>query len=144
MSNNVKRLLAAILVVALSVVGVIVFTLPHWWYRVGEGQSRTSYGPLGTVTVYKSTEGNVLLLIREDSLIDQYIFYPSSGKIGIPNHGQFVYFRFVAYSKDVPVPVVFSDDRIKVETDMNIIVENGILRFRTRTDRQVEANLNFF
>lgn len=133
-----------ILSVVVLLVGFIVYTLPHWWYRVGEAEQRTEYGPLGTVTVYKSIDGNLLFWIQEDSYQDYYIFYPVDGRIGIPNRGQFGTIPCVpalAYSVDSPVPVVFSDDKTKVETDMNIVLENNRLEFNTRLGRRVSMDI---
>ncbi len=151
MSNSVSKRVMFVSTVILAVVvllaGFIAYTLPHWWYRVGEAEQRTEHGPLGTVTVYKSSEGNLLFLIEEDSYRDHYIFYPVDGRIGIPNRGQFGTLPFVsalAYSTDSPVPVVFSDDGIKVETDMNVVLDNNSLEFNTRLGRRVRADLGNF
>ena len=144
MSNSIKILLAVAILVVVSAVGFVIYTYPHWWYQVGSVDARSPQGLAAPLTIYKSTRGELLLVISTDSLIDQYVFYPSRGEIGIPSRGQFEYFWFLAYSKDVPVPVVMSYDKIKVETYMNIVVDNGRLRFRARGNYQVEVDLNNF
>ena len=131
MSNSVKALLAVVTLVVVSAASLVVYTFPHWWYRVGAAEARSPLGWSEPVTIYKSTKGDLLFVIREDSLIDEYIFYPSTGQVGIPSVGQIHLFGVLAYSNDVPVSVVMSENWIKVETEMNIVVESGKLRFRT-------------
>jgi hypothetical protein len=58
-----------------------------------------------------------------------YIYYPSSKEIGVPNGGQFIFLGFCAYGKDVPVPLVLSSNRIKIEEDMRIVEQNEWVEF---------------
>jgi hypothetical protein len=126
----------------------VLFTLRRWWLRVGNAEAYVGSGRIGIVTVYKSTDGNLLFHIQEDSVEDHYIFYPSDGKVGIPNRGQFILFPpitpFVVFSKDVQPAVVFSDDRIKVATDMNIVVSGDHLEFDTSYGRRIRADLSSY
>ncbi|MEO7659251.1 MAG: hypothetical protein ABIV48_06520 [Pyrinomonadaceae bacterium] len=144
MSNLLKAFLIAFLVIAMLGVGLVFFTFPHWWCRVGTAVSYTPSEPGGIVMVYKSTDGNLLFWIQEDSLKDQYIFYPSTSKIGVPNGNQFIRLASLVYSKDVPVPVVFSENRVKVETDLNIIIDADKLEFTTFGGRRIVANLKSY
>lgn len=129
---------------AVYAVGLTIWTRPHWWYRVGTAEVRSPSGLSDPATVYKSVNGELLFVVTADPLRRDYIYFPSSQKIGIPQGFQFTLTPFLAYRHEVPVSVVFSDDKIKVETDMEISVENGKLRFRTPIYRQVEADLNSF
>jgi hypothetical protein len=142
MSNLIKVLPIVVILAMVSAASCVFYTRSHWWYSVGTAQALTPDGPLGNVTVYKSIDGNLLFWLQEDSLVDQYIFYPSTGKIGIPNFNEFVRLPIFIYAKDIPVPVVFSDDRAKVETDMNIVIEDGNLQFTTLRGRRILADLN--
>ena len=144
MSNSLKAILAVGVLAVVLAVGFIVYTRPHWWYRVGTAEARSPSGPSDPASVYKSMNGELLFVVRADSLVAEYIYYPSSRKIGIPSVGHFTYIPLFAYSNEVPVPVVLSDNKIKVETDMEISVENDKLRFRTGINRQVEADLSKF
>jgi len=148
MRNWLKIIVAVLVVAVVAVIATVLFTLPHWWLRVGDAEARVGSGPIGVVTVYKSTDGNFLFHLKEDSVEDHYIFYPSDGRIGIPNSGQFVTFPsgllFVAFSKDEQPSVAFSDDRIKVETSMNIVVEGNRLEFDTRAGRRITADLSSY
>ena len=63
-----------------------------------------------------------------------YIFDPSTGQIGIPNGDAFYFFKNLAYSKDVPVPVVMSDG-VKVETEVTIVAENNQMDFSALGNR---------
>jgi hypothetical protein len=77
-------------------------------------------------------------------LVGLYVFYPATNKIGIPNLDQFIFLRAVVYSKDVPVPVVYADNQEKVETDLNIVVENDTLQFTHSGRRRIVANLKSY
>lgn len=140
MSNSI-RLLAAVVLVVIIAAGYYAY--PHLWYRVGMGEARTSQGPIGSVTVYKSTQGNVLFLYLEDSLRQEYILDPSTGDVGIPNGGQFTYVSSIAYSSDIRVPFV-SSKSAKVDTDMNIVMNDKIIEFTIRPGIRISAERNNF
>ena len=142
MSNLTKAFMILVVLVTISVASFVFFTFPHWLYRVGTSEARSSSGSVGAVTIYKSTNDDYLFFIRNDSLVDEYVFYPSTGLIGIPSWGNFTYLRFLAYAKEIPFPVVMSSNKVKVETDMQIGFENGRLRFKTLRDAQIDVDLS--
>jgi len=144
MPNPIKVLLVVVILATVLSASCVFYTRSHWWYPVGKAQAHTPDGPLGNVTVYKSIDGDLLFWLQEDSLVDPYIFYPSTGKIGIPNSNEFVRLPIFIYAKEVPVPVVLSDDRTKVETDMNILVVNGNLQFTTLHGRRILVDLKSY
>jgi hypothetical protein len=55
-----------VIVSAVYAFGLIIWTLPHWWLRIGTAEPR--------VAVYKSWSGDVLFVVRYDSMQEQYIF----------------------------------------------------------------------
>lgn len=115
-----------ILIILLAII-VAVLARPHTW--MGIPTARVEYGgaSIETSQVYRSHEGNILIDMKVPEEEVQYIYYPSRRLIGIPNRNQFIYVPFFAFSKEVPPPVVMSDDRIKVEEDMNLyVLESGI------------------
>ncbi|NOT46240.1 MAG: hypothetical protein HOP17_00625 [Acidobacteria bacterium] len=144
MSHSVKALLAIVALIAILAVSFVAYTFPHWWFRVGTAEARSASGFVYQVPIYKSTTGDVLFYIREDSLVDEYIFYPSTRLIGIPSLGQLQVFSFFAYSNDVPVPVVLSTNKVKVETDMNIVVDDKQIEFTTFHNLRIKADRNNF
>jgi hypothetical protein len=61
-----------------------------------------------------------------------YLFFPSTKELGIRNGGQFTFLFGSAFCKEDYAPVVvFSDDRVKVETDMLLVVEESRIEFTT-------------
>ena len=76
--------------------------------------------------------------------MDEYIFYPSTGKIGIPSIDQFYVFSLLTYSKDLPVPVVLSTDKTKVEMDIDISLNENHLEFTTRWGWRIRADTSKF
>ena len=94
--------------------------------------------------MYKSWSGNILFVINNDSLQDQYIFYPSTNEIGIPSGRQLHISPLLVFSNEAPVPVVLSSDKIKVETDMNIVVDDKRLEFTSLNGVRVIAERRWF
>lgn len=144
MSNSVKAIFAFVVLIMVLVGGVLIYTFPHWWLRAGTAEVRTPTGYVDQANVYKSTRGDMLFVIREDSLIDEYIFYPTTGQIGIPSFSNFFIFPHFAFSRDVPVPVVLSTDKIWLETerDLDIVVDENHVEFTTRHNLRVRADTN--
>lgn len=136
MSNLKRRFLLVIVVSAVYAVGLIIWTLPHWWYRIGTAEPG--------VAIYKSWSGDILFVVRYDSLQDQYIFYPSTKQIGIPSGNQLHVSPVLVFTNEAPVPVVLSSDRIKVETDMNIVIDDKQIEFTTLNGVRISAQRNGF
>ena len=136
MSNLRRRLLIVVGVSAVCAVGLIIWTLPHWWVRIGTAEPG--------VATYKSWSGDVLFVVRQDSLREQYIFYPATKEIGIPSGNQLHVTPVIVFTNEAPVPVVFSSDKIKVETDMNIVVDDKRIAFTTFRGVRIIAQRNGF
>ncbi|MEP6945078.1 MAG: hypothetical protein ABJA02_04115 [Acidobacteriota bacterium] len=119
------------------------FAAPHMWSNEGKTSAAEKDGSEIGATVYRSKGGDFLIAI-EGASPEAYIFSPANGSIGIPNGNQFAFIPFFAYSKDVPVPVVFSYNKVKVETDMGVSFENGMLKFTTLQGRRVTFDLIAF
>jgi hypothetical protein len=144
MSNSVKAKFAFVVMIAVLVGCVLIYTFPHWWLRAGTAEVRNPAGHVYQANVYRSTQGDLLFVIQEDSLADEYIFYPSTGQIGMPSIDQFYIFSLFAYSKDVPAPVVLSTDKIKVDMDIDLVVDGKHIEFTTRWGFRVKADTNKF
>lgn len=132
-------------VALLSVCGSIVllgFAGPHLWSRAGAASAVEKDGSEIGATVYKSRAGDYLIAI-DGATPEAYIFSPGNGSIGIPTGKQFAFIPFYAFSKDVPVPVVFSNDP-KSEKDMSVSFEEGRLKFTTLHGRRVTFDLAAF
>lgn len=134
--------MAAVALIIIAAIGFYAY--PHLWYRIGKGEAQSPEGPIGNVTVYKSTQENVLFVYREDSLQQVYILDPSTGDVGIPNGSQFTYFFSLAYSSDAQVPVVSSKSVGKIGFDMEIVMNDKIVEFNIRPDIRLRAERNNF
>lgn len=131
----------AVLIVVLSAM-VYWLAKPHLW-RAVEATKITYDGQSATdANLYRSSQGDLLIRIKvlekEDSV---YIYYPSRRLIGVPNGNQFVYFPLYAFSKDVPPPVVMSNDRIKIESDMNLVINEIGVEFTTLSGGRVAVEV---
>ncbi len=97
---------------------------PHLWNEVSEARVFLDGQYVAEASIYRSSEGQLLVRLEDDSL---FIFNPSIRDIGLPSRSAFVFLPTYAFSTDlVPPPVVMSGNKVKVEHDMNIVVgSNG-------------------
>jgi hypothetical protein len=150
MSNLVKAGVVTLGLTGVLFAGFLFYTWSHWCTRVGKAESFHNGNPIGDVTVYELSDGTFLFWIQEDSMVVRYVFYPSTGKIGVPNATQFIPIPpalkrppLHLYSHDVPVPAVLSDS-IKIEMDMNIVVTDDVLEFTTLDGRRIVGDLKSY
>lgn len=136
------KILTAVALIVLVVVGFYAY--PHLWYQVGTGEARSPAGPIGDVTVYKSTQGPLLFVYQEDSGEQRFILDPATVDVGIPNGGQFTILSSIAYSSDVRVPVVSSKSVGKIGFDMDIVINDKIVEFNIRPEIRLRAERNNF
>ena len=120
---------------------LVSYAVPHLWYSVGNAKFAVADGTTGTAKVYRSRNGEFLFSIKEQPE-EIYLYIPATKQVGIPNGNQFTFIPLFAFSVTVPVPIVFSTNSRRVETDMNVIVEENKVQFTTLRGRRVEADLN--
>ena len=140
MSNTLKITLT---ITTLAAIGLGIYIFPHVWIRVGSAEASSPTGNIYQAKVYKSMDGDILFVIEEDSMVDEYIVYPN-GQIGIPSISQFLVSPVAAFSTQVPVSAVPFTDKIKVESDMNIIVIGKNIEFTTFRGLRIKADMNDF
>ena len=143
MRRSVKILLVLSVFVVLVVAGAILFTLPHWLIRVGYGKAQGQGEAVYEVSVFRSTSGDILFLIPGDSFEDCYVFDSTSNELTIPScPSQIRSFGMVAFSNESPIPGVLSSDKVKVETDMNVVISDSSIEFTTLSGYRVSAKRN--
>jgi hypothetical protein len=130
----------------LGLVGAgILFTLPHWWIRVGFAEAKGPGEVESEASVYRSTSGDVLFLVPDDSFVDCYVFTPATSEITIPSCGSQIHsFGVVVFSNESPIPGVQSSNKIKVETDMNILINENEIAFTTLSGSRIKAKRDSF
>lgn len=138
MSSITKIAYGGVILTVVLAASFAIYTRNHWWIRVGTAEIQPP-STHSRVIVYRSINNELLLEVIEDSLLSIYIFYPKTNLIGMPNHGQFIILPGVAYSKDFPAPAVYSNSA-KIETDLNISVDNEVLQFDHK-GRRIVADL---
>jgi hypothetical protein len=116
----------AIFLAGLVLIGV---SFQHWWLRNVGSAVFVNGDYSDKANVFRNSNGDFLITENGQGYGGPYIYYSSTKEIGVPNANQFVFLGFCAYSKDLPVPVVLSSNRIKIETDMNIIERNEWIEF---------------
>src|SRR5207244_1028934 len=119
-------------------------TAPHWWTSVGHANVTSADGAFGTAKVYKSRKGEFLFSIGDLPDDEIYIYFPSEKLVGIPNRSAFTFMPFVAFCRDESVATVRSNDKIKVETDMNVVANDKRVEFTTFRGNRIKADLSNF
>jgi len=128
--------------IVIVVVAILFWTSTHWWREVGSAEVSHNGKALRNANIYRGQNDDIL--IRLNQAPDEnsaYIFYRSENLIGIPNANQFIYLPMYAFSIDVPPPVVISNDRVKMETNMNVVVSDNVIEFTTLNGGRVKITL---
>src|SRR5512139_133418 len=140
MSNRMKILVAFLVLAGTIAIAVVFATLPHWWILVGSAVAKNGSGVIKDYSIYKSSSGDMVFWRSSDSLIDCYIFYAELSDIAIPNGGQFNnQLGFIAFTNEAPFPGVLSSNRVKLETDMKVVVNNEMVEFTTLSGNRIRA-----
>lgn len=143
MRRSVKVLLGLLAVAVLLICGVLLFTLPRWWIRVGSADAKGQGEAVSVVSIYRSTSADVLFLLPDG---DCYVFSSVKNEITIPSCGSQIHnFGIVAFSNESPIPGVPSSDRVKVETDMNnIVITKDVIELTTLSGFRIQAKRDSF
>ncbi|HUR98032.1 MAG TPA: hypothetical protein VMZ26_08220, partial [Pyrinomonadaceae bacterium] len=96
MSNLIKPLIAALVLAVMVSTGFVIYTLPHWWNKLGTAAGTSRDGVIQVFSVYKSRSGEYLFV--GDQANEAYIFYPLGKLVGMPGAGasQFVFVPYFA------------------------------------------------
>jgi len=145
MRRSLNILLGLSAFVLLLIGGAVFFTLPHWLIRLGYGEAKGPDEMVSDVSIYRSTSGDVLFLIPDGSSFDCYVFSLQTNKITIPSCGSQIHnFGVIALSNESPISGVLSSDRVKVESDMDIVISDDRIEFTTLSSRRVLAKRDSF
>jgi hypothetical protein len=88
-------------VTALVLAITAIWSRPHWWSRVS-GANVTYAGEASpNSAIYRSSKGELLVVVNHGSESDLYVIEPSDKKIGIPNKSAFVFLPGLVYSKNI-------------------------------------------
>jgi hypothetical protein len=126
-----KRIAAITILGIALVVGVGSALYKHWWFQVGSTIARRADGAERNVQIYKSFKGDMLFLVKDDSLGEEYMFFPDSNMLGVPNGTSIRLIGPLGFSADEQVGVVSSADRIKMPIDMEVDVTFDYVEFQT-------------
>lgn len=145
MQRWVKVLLGISAFIVILLGGVVLFTLPHWWIRVGIAEAKGPGNLESKASIYRSTGGDVLFTVADHSVVDCYVFSPVTNEIIIPSCPSQVHsFGIIAFSNESPIPGVLSSNKIKVETDMNIVINDNKIEFTTLSGKRIRAKRDSF
>jgi len=120
------------------IVGGLILTADHWWKKLG--QSRITYNgqPLSDSRVYRSREGDLLVLLEAEGRESSYIIYIGSQMVGKADRSNFVLLPGFAYSRHVP-PFFVLMNTAKVEVDPQLIVQERLVEFNSLDQGRVRV-----
>ena len=140
MRRSVNVLLALSALVILLVGGALLFTLPHWLIRVGQGLAKGPDGTVSVVFIHRSTSGDVLFTSEDGSFSECYVLNFATNEIAIPSCGSVIHdFGIIAFSNESPISGVLASDRIKVERDLNVVINDKVIEFDTLSGYRILA-----
>ena len=108
----------------------IFLTPDHWWSTLSgasvtyDGQSSSS------AAVYRSEDGNILILLQEKSGSSLYLVDPVRRLVGMPSPTRFVFLPGYAYSREAP-PVYTLMQSAKIEVDPHVAIEQRAIEFNS-------------
>ena len=119
------------MLVVISGVCAVGFTWDRWWYRVD-----ASHLPGWSETVYKSTNGNILVYRNNDSAVYAYIVDPVHQRIGDAPYSKMYISPYMIFNKESPLPVEWNDK------DFELVVEGSRLEFTSQWGRRIQVDLS--
>lgn len=122
---------------AVTVIGGMMLTSDHWWKKWG--QARVLYkGRLSdSANVYRSQDGNVLLVLQEPGEDSFYIVYPERHIVGMPNRSNFHLLPGYAFSRDAP-PLVANMKGAKGESEPELLIQDRLIQFKSFNQVQIQ------
>ena len=111
-------------------VEALILTADHWWKQSEEARVAYNGQPSTASRVYRSTDGDFLIILAEEPESSLYVVYPGNVMVGMPNRPNFVFLPGYAYSKHVP-PLIALMQSVKVEVDPQLIVQPQLIEFNS-------------
>ena len=114
-----------------------MLTSGHWWKKWA--QARVLYkGRLSdTAKVYRSRDGNVLLVLEEPGEDSFYIVYPERNIVGMPNRSNFRLLPGYAFSRAAP-PLIANMKGAKGESDPELLIQDRLIQFHSFNQAQIQ------
>jgi hypothetical protein len=143
--KNMKLAIALILSVSLfaGVFFVWIMVWPRIWFPVDSAKVEMAGGTLRSAEVYRSRYGALLIHLKYDENSEcLYIYSPLFKELSSPSGSQFIFQNKLAFGKEDPPSAVTTDDRVKIENDPGLIVEDRALEFSISSNVRVRIVLD--
>lgn len=123
-------------IISLASICLVLFfysTSAHWWVRTDDVRIYLDGKSMNELEAFRGPTGEILIrLTKVDDHYTDYVYFPDLKEVGVlSTSSQFVYFWRIALCKDITPGVVMLSDRIKVETDKNVVIEASFVEFTT-------------
>jgi hypothetical protein len=139
MKHRNMRLLGVLVagVLGAAAIGGLMLTSDHWWKKWAQARVLYNGRPSNTANVYRSSEGKILLVLKEPGEDSFYIVYPERRIVGMPNRSNFRFLAGYAFSRAAP-PLIANMKGAKGETDPELLIQNGLIQFKSFNHAQIQ------
>lgn len=129
------------MIASILIGGVVLYTLPHLLIRTGYAEARDSSGKFSKVSIYRATSGDAVFYIEDSDESEVcYVVNIPAKRLSIPScSSQVTRFGILAFSNESPIPGVESTDRIKVEKDLEVVINEEAIEFNDLSGRRIIA-----
>jgi|SRR5713101_457802 len=116
----------------------LILTADHWWKKLGQAQVAYNGQPSSNSRVYRSREGDLLVLLKAEGKETLYIIFTGIQMVGKGDEPNFVLLPGFAYSRNVP-PFFVLMNNAKVEVDPQLIVQQRLIEFNSLEQGRVRV-----
>jgi hypothetical protein len=136
---RVTLMIALVAIFVLLSCATYLLSRPHLWHKVDTAKVLYEGNPTSYGEVYRSAKGEIL--VRLNSTEPLVIYYPSRRLIGVPNANNFFFFLSLAYSKEEDPPVILSNDKVKLDHDLNLTIGDHYISFTSISGGNIAVEL---
>lgn len=120
------------------VIEALILTADHWWKKLGQARITYNGQPSSSSRVYRSREGDLLVLLNPEGRETLYIIFTGRQMVGKADEPNFILLPGFAYSRNVP-PFFVLMNTAKVEVDPQLIVQQGLIEFNSLEQGRVRV-----
>jgi hypothetical protein len=140
MRHKIIVLAATLFAIAIAV--TIYSTSGRLWLKSSKVTVVVNGEPKNSISIYAGPAKQILVRLSEiQGEESDYIYNPDSREIGVlSSTSQFIYLPGIAICKDAIPGVILLSDRIKVETDKNVVIDANFVEFTSLDGLRTRIN----
>jgi hypothetical protein len=133
-----KKIVLTVGIGFVMIIEALILTADHWWKKLGQAQVAYNGQPSSNPGVYRSRDGDLLVIVEAEGRETQYVILTLNQMIGKADQMNFILLPGFAYSRNVPPSLVLIDN-MKVEVDPQLIVQQRLIEFNSLEQGRVRV-----